>query len=314
VVSISTQQVAVERRLQRAPNGQFYVVQTKGLRPVLGSGVIVDAQGRIVTNEHVIHGATQINAPINVQLADGRTAPAKILGSDPSSDLAVLKIDLPRLPVMTLGRSDRLEVGDVVLAVGTPLGLQQTVTQGIVSATGRKDMGLTAFEDFIQTDAAINPGNSGGALINTRGELVGINTAIIKDEKDEEAAGLGLAIPVDLVRGVLQDILKHGHVVRGWIGWAVGAYTEEEARQKQLPYSGLVVEGLAPNSTARQPGGLEIGDKVETIDGKPVRTTLDVITLVAVHKPGSTVKISGTRRNGQPYSAEVNVIDDPSAQ
>ncbi len=199
------------------------------MQQTLGSGVIVDAQGHIITNEHVIKEADEIN----VQLADGRSAAARIVGTDPDTDIAVLKIDLPHLPVMTLGRSDRLAVGDTVLAIGNPLGLSQTVTHGIVSATGRAPLGVATFEDFIQTDAAINAGNSGGALVNARGELIGINTAVLG--KDLGADGLGVAIPVDLVRGVMREILQHGRVVRGWIGIALADISDVDARQVACP-------------------------------------------------------------------------------
>jgi S1-C subfamily serine protease len=245
-----------------------------------------------------------------VQLADGRRAEATVIGTDEPTDLAVLKIDLPQLPVMTLGRSDRIDVGDYVLAIGNPFGLSQTVTHGIVSAKGRALLGAVAnFESFIQTDAAINAGNSGGALVNIRGELIGINTAEVKD-----ADGIGLAIPVEMVRGVMTEILQRGHVVRGWIGWLVRQNTEEESRAMQLPYMGLIVINLAPNSPARQPGGLVIGDKIETIDGQPVQTTQDVASRVAIHKPGTKVTITGLRADRQPFSAEITVIEEPTEQ
>ncbi|MFL6577469.1 MAG: trypsin-like peptidase domain-containing protein, partial [Povalibacter sp.] len=177
----------------------------------LGSGVIVDSSGHIVTNHHVIQDATEIR----VQLADGRVASPKVVGTDADTDLAVLLIDVPDMPVMPLGRSDQLRAGDVVLAIGNPLGLSQTVTQGIVSAMGRGGLRLATFADFIQTDAAINFGNSGGALINTEGELIGINTAVLAQQLGTE--GIGFAIPVNLVRGVTSEIIKYGRVRRGWL-------------------------------------------------------------------------------------------------
>ena len=178
----------------------------------LGSGVILDPAGYIVTNHHVIANA----ADIKIQLADGRVADPAIIGLDIDTDLAVLKIDLPELPVMSLGRSDTLRTGEVVLAIGNPYGLSQTVTQGIISATGRTQLGLTRFENFIQTDAAINSGNSGGALVNLRGELIGINTAELGSEFGTE--GISFAIPVNLVRGVTEQLREHGRVRRGWLG------------------------------------------------------------------------------------------------
>ena len=216
VVNIYTQRTVTERvpgiDLEQFLGGTVRPRYRERVQSGLGSGVIVDRNGHIVTNQHVIEGFDEIS----VQLADGRSAAAKVVGRDPDTDIAVLKIDLPRLPVMTLGRSDRIEVGDVVLAIGNPLGLTQTVTHGIVSATGRAQLGVATFENFIQTDAAINVGNSGGALVNLRGELVGINTAVLG--KNLGAEGIGVAIPVDLVRGVMSELLEHGRVIRGWIG------------------------------------------------------------------------------------------------
>jgi S1-C subfamily serine protease len=291
--------------VEQTPNGPR-VRQRQGIQQGLGSGVIIDTDGHIVTNHHVVEGASQIA----VQLADGRSAAAHVVGLDPDTDLAVLKIDLPDLPVMKLGRSDRLAVGDVVLAIGNPFGLSQTVTHGIVSATGRALQGAVAnFEDFIQTDAAINHGNSGGALVNARGELIGINTAVLG--QDSGAEGLGLAIPVDLVRGVMREILLNdGRVIRGSIGFAARLYSELDARQAGLPYSGLIVIALAPDSPAREPGGLAIGDRIEAVDGQPVRTTQELTSRIASHKPGSIVKFTGLRgRNAQPFAAEVRVLE-----
>ncbi len=178
----------------------------------LGSGVIVDGAGHIITNHHVIQGADEIR----VQLADGRIAMPEIVGMDPDTDLAILRVPIKDPPVMPMGRSDELRAGDVVLAIGNPFGLSQTVTQGIVSATGRGRLGVTDFEDFIQTDAAINFGNSGGALINTQGELIGINTAVLAQNLGTD--GISFAIPVNMVRGVMDQILAHGRVRRGWLG------------------------------------------------------------------------------------------------
>ncbi len=267
----------------------------------LGSGVIIDAQGHIVTNNHVIEGADKIQ----VQLADGRSATATVVGRDPATDLAVIGIKLPRLPVMQWGRSDKLQVGDVVLAIGSPLGLSQTVTHGIVSAQGRAQLGVALFENFIQTDAAINDGNSGGALVNVRGELIGINTAVLG--KNRGAEGLGVAIPVDLVRGVMREILAKGRVVRGWIGlWPVDVGTELAAQLGLAPGS-VVVADMYIGSPADK-AGLAIEDRLLSIDGNAVRSAQDALAQIALHPPGSTLRLSGERRS-QPFTLTVPVVE-----
>lgn len=289
VVSIYTKSTVQVRLgpLQRLPDGRIGQLVRDEPQQALGSGVIVDAKGHIVTNDHVIRGADEIV----VQLADGRYAAAQTLGRDPETDLAVLQIDLPHLPVMPLGRSDRLEIGEVVLAIGNPLGLSQTVTHGIVSFTGRAlGTSVAPFESFIQTDAAINHGNSGGALVNAHGELIGINTAVV-----EGANGLGLAIPVDLVRGVVNDILEHKQVLRGWFGIGLGELSEDQARNANFPYWGVVVTEFDQRSPALQPGGLALFDKIETIDGTEVRNAQDTSARLANRKPGTAVKITGQR-------------------
>jgi S1-C subfamily serine protease len=269
----------------------------------LGSGVIVDAAGHIVTNQHVVADSDQIN----VQLADGRVAKARVVGLDPDTDLAILKIELPRLPVMTLGRSDRLAVGDVVLAIGNPLGLSQTVTHGIVSATGRAQLGVATFENFIQTDAAINVGNSGGALVNANGELIGINTAVLG--KNLGAEGIGVAIPVDLVRGVMREILQHGRVIRGWIGIVPEDVPEEYVQQLGLAHAGVVVANLYLNSPALQ-AGMARGDLIESINAQPVRGAQDALARIASRRPGSRITIAGMR-GSQRYSLELAVVEPP---
>jgi serine protease DegS len=218
-----------------------------------------------------------------------------------------LQIDLPRPPVMGLGRSDRVAVGDVVLAIGNPLGLAQTVTHGIVSATGRAQLGVATFENFIQTDAAINVGNSGGALVNARGELIGINTAVLG--KNFGAEGIGVAIPVDLVRGVMREILQHGRVIRGWIGIVPEDIPEESAQLLGLPHGGVVVSGVYLNSPALE-AGLARGDMIETIDGQPVRSVQDTLTRIASRKPGSTVRLAGMRGT-QRFAIELKVVEPP---
>jgi serine peptidase DegS len=269
----------------------------------LGSGVIMDRDGHIVTNHHVIANADAIL----VQLADERVAEARIVGRDPDTDLAVLRINLKNLPVVPLGRSDRLQVGDVVLAIGSPVGLSQTVTHGIVSATTRS-LGVATFEDFIQTDAAINIGNSGGALIDTNGALVGINTAVIA--KNLGVEGIGFAIPVDLVRGVLADIIAHGRVIRGWIGIVPQDVPEYQREQLGLPANGVLIANLYVGSPA-QKSGIQPGDVLTDIDGAPVRTAQEVIARIASHRtPGETLKLRITRA-GKSSELSTAVIEQP---
>jgi serine peptidase DegS len=272
-------------------------------RSALGSGVIVDTQGHIVTNHHVIAGSNKIR----VQLADGRVADAVIVGSDPDTDLAVMKISLSNLPVMPLGRSDRVQVGDVVLAIGTPLGLSQTVTHGIVSAVGRASLGVANYENFIQTDAAINVGNSGGALVSARGELIGINTAVLG--KNLGAEGIGIAIPMDLVRGVMQEILRHGRVIRGWIGIQLWDAAPEEAARYGLPHAGVAIFDLYQDSPAMNVG-LGRFDMIEAVNGQEVHTAQDTLARIASHKPGSNVTLVG-RRGAQRFKVIVKVVEAP---
>jgi S1-C subfamily serine protease len=269
----------------------------------LGSGVIVDTAGHIVTNHHVIADADQIS----VQLADGRVSQARVVGRDRDTDLAILQISLPRLPVMALGRSDQLQVGDMVLAIGSPLGLSQTVTHGIVSATGRAQLGVATFENFIQTDAAINEGNSGGALVDARGLLIGINTAVLG--KNLGAEGIGIAIPVDLVRGVMHEILQHGRVIRGWTGIAPEDVAAQTAAQLRLPHAGVVVDALYTNSPALQ-AGMAPGDMIETIDGRAVRNAQEALAQIANRKPGTSIKVTGMRGQ-QKLSWSMKVIEPP---
>ncbi|MBM4191505.1 MAG: PDZ domain-containing protein [Gammaproteobacteria bacterium] len=272
------------------PFGEFAPFYRRRVEQSLGSGVILDPSGQIVTNHHVIDDA----AVIRVQLADGRSAEAEIVGRDPDTDLAVLKIDLPDLPSIRLGRSDTLSVGDVVLAIGNPIGLSQTVTQGIVSATGRDQLGIATFENFIQTDAPINLGNSGGALINTRGELVGVNTAIIAKSLGVE--GIGFAIPVNLVRGVVNEIVTRGKVLRGWIG--ISTETIDEARASSAGFDRPVVRvtRISVGSPAQR-AGLLSGDIILGIDNKVPRSSREAQLRIAGTPPGQTISIEVQRRN-----------------
>ncbi len=315
VVNIFTQRLVTE---QIAPSGfdqlfggSFFHGYRQRVERSLGSGVIVDEQGHIVTNQHVIANAEEIR----VQLADGRTADATIVGRDPDTDLAVLKIGLTHLPVMPLGRSDQLRVGDVVLAIGDPLGLSQTVTHGIVSATGRQQLaGGPTFEDFIQTDAPINVGNSGGALVDTDGDLVGINTAMAAQNLGFQGVveGIGFAIPVNLVRGVVSEIIAKGRVIRGWIGILAQDVTAEEAAQLGLIHGGVVIAALYRESPAAQ-AGLKPGDLITTIDGRRPGTSQEVMAHIASLIPGDVVKIQGLRGTAQ-FRVQIRTIEDPRSR
>ena len=246
----------------------------------LGSGVILSSQGYVVTNNHVIKGADAVE----VVLPDMRRAPADIVGTDPESDLAVLKIELDSLPTMTLGDSDLLEVGDTVLAIGNPFGVGQTVTSGIASALERNHLGLSTFEDFIQTDAAINPGNSGGALTDVNGDLMGINTAIFSQSGG--SMGIGFAIPVNTVKQVLESIIATGHVVRGWIGVEPSELTPELAKAfGSTVDKGVIVVGVLNRGPAAA-AGLRPGDIITAVADQPVATATELLTRISALKPG----------------------------
>jgi S1-C subfamily serine protease len=275
----------------------------------LGSGVIWDVQGHVVTNFHVIAQATQIK----VQLKNGKSGTATLVGVDPDTDLAVLKISLGTLPIMPRGRSDDLRVGEPVLAIGNPLGLGQTVTQGIVSATGRGRLGVSTFENFIQTDAAINLGNSGGALVDAEGRLVGLNSAIAGRQAGIE--GIGFAIPVDLVRGVVDAILKDGRVVRGWIGIVPSDITPEAIEQAGLPEGSVLVRLVYRNSPADAQGIVQ-GDVVTQVNGKSLRGAQDLLANIAMLKPGQPVRLRLWRRSpaepeGLEHNVRLEVIERP---
>ena len=310
VVNIYTARVVTERVQPSSFEqlfGEFGPRYQQRVQRALGSGVIVDASGHIITNNHVIADATSIK----VQLADGRSAEARVVGRDPDTDLALLSIKLGKLPVMALGRSDRLQVGDEVLAIGNPLGLQQTVTHGIVSATDRKELGVATFENFIQTDAAINEGNSGGALIDADGELVGINTAVIAKNMDATGVeGIGFAIPVNLARGVMREILDHGHVVRGWSGIVAQDFTNDQAAYFQLAHGGVVVTQLYVNSPAVD-AGVRVGDFVLAIDGHAVQRAQEALALLASHKPGGSVRLR-VQRGARELELDCAVRERPS--
>ena len=268
----------------------------------LGSAVIMSPEGYLLTNNHVVAGADQIV----VALKDGRETLARIIGSDPETDLAVLKIDLQDLPFITLGRSDNIRIGDVSLAIGNPFGVGQTVTMGIISATGRNQLGLNTYEDFIQTDAAINPGNSGGALVDAYGNLVGINTAIFS--KSGGSQGIGFAIPVKLAMDVMQAIIEHGQVIRGWLGIEVQPLTPELAESFGMDgRPGIVVAGIYRDGPA-QKAGLQPGDLILSIDGEAAGDGRRSMNQVARAKPGEKISID-ILRNGKPLklTAEIGV-------
>lgn len=306
VVNVYTARLVTERVAPSSLGelfGGFLPRYRQRIERSLGSGVIVDESGHIVTNHHVIANADSIR----VQLADGRVADARIVGRDPDTDLAVLKIDLTPLPVAVLGRSDQLKVGDVVLAIGNPIGLSQTVTHGIVSATSRQQLGIAALEDFIQTDAPINFGNSGGALVDSSGALVGINTAIVA--KNLGVEGIGFAIPVNMVRGVLSDIISNGRVIRGWIGIVPEDVSDEQAAQLGLAQGGVLIANLYVGSPAQQ-AGLKPGDLILAIDSAPVRSAQDALGRIATHKPGSRLAIHGLRGHGE-FDVKAQVSERP---
>ena len=290
VVNIYTQRVVRERVPPSLGDlfGEFLPRQRARIERSLGSGVIVDEDGHIVTNHHVIANADSIS----VQLEDGRVADAHIVGRDPDTDLAVLKINLSPLPIAIFGRSDQLKVGDVVLAIGNPIGLTHTVTHGIVSATSRQQLGIAPLEDFIQTDAPINFGNSGGALVDSSGALIGINTAIVA--KNLGVEGIGFAIPVNMVRGVLSDIIAHGRVIRGWIGIVPEDITDEQAAQLGLAQGGVLIANLYVGSPAQE-AGLQPGDLIQTIGGTALRSAQDALARIAGEKPGATLAIKVLR-------------------
>ena len=265
----------------------------------LGSGVIMSPEGYLLTNNHVVEGADAIE----VVLPDARRASAKVIGTDPESDLAVLKITLDKLPVMTLGNSDALQVGDQVLAIGNPFGVGQTVTSGIVSALGRNQLGINTFENFIQTDAAINPGNSGGALTDINGNLMGINTAIYS--RSGGSMGIGFAIPVSTARHVMESIVKNGQVVRGWIGVEPNELTPELAQTFGIrTEQGVIVTGVL-NSGPAAAAGIRPGDVITQVGEQPIRTVSELLTRIASLPPGQPTPFTLQRRGER---VEVSVV------
>ncbi len=257
----------------------------------LGSGVIVSDQGYILTNAHVVEAADEIE----VALADNRRATAKVIGTDPETDLAVIKIDLPKLPAITFGQSDQAQVGDLVLAIGNPFGVGQTVTMGIISALARSHLGINTFENFIQTDAAINPGNSGGALVDINGNMIGINSAIYSRTPGGASLGIGFAIPVSTAKLVLDQLVQTGSVTRGWIGVAVQDLTPELAESLKLGNArGTLITEVLIGKPAEQ-GGMKPGDLLIAVDGKAVTDSSSMLTLISAIAPGTSTTLKVIR-------------------
>ncbi len=270
----------------------------------LGSGVIIDSSGYVLTNNHVIQDADQIE----LLTRSGERVTARAIGSDPETDIAVLKVEKKTLPGISIASSENLHVGDVVLAIGNPFGVGQTVTQGIISATGRNQLGLNTFEDFIQTDAAINPGNSGGALVNSKGELVGINTAIFS--RSGGSQGIGFAIPVNLAMDVMKQIIQHGQVIRGWLGVEGGDIPLEVIEANQLPIDhGVILTRVFPDGPGAE-AGLQANDVLTQINGETVEDVRSALNTIAMSKPGDKLTISGYR-DGKPFTTDAEVTIRP---
>jgi serine protease DegQ len=310
VVSIAASKAALRHPQGDDPWFRFFFGQRgapQGLEPQrgLGSGVIVSPEGYLLTNHHVVDGADEIE----VQLADGRQVSAKVVGTDPETDVAVLKIQLDKLPAVVFGNSERLEVGDQVLAIGNPFGVGQTVTAGIVSALGRNQLGINTFENFIQTDAAINPGNSGGALVDASGNLVGINTAIFS--RSGGNLGIGFAIPAATARLVMEGLIRDGKVVRGWIGVEPRDLTPDIAETLRLPIrSGVLITGVLQDGPASD-GGLRPGDVVTRIGDKRVVNTSELLNAVAALTPGGNARIA-VQRGDAALDLEVKIGQRPA--
>ena len=310
VVNIYTRKIITEadHSLSRDPVFRYFfgdrIRPRQRTESSLGSGVIVSPQGYILTNNHVIAAADEIQ----VALRDGQTTEARLVGADPESDLAVLKIELDNLPAITLGDAEKIRVGDVVLAIGNPFGVGQTVTSGIISATGRNMLGINTFENFIQTDAAINPGNSGGALITAHGELIGINTAIFS--RSGGSQGIGFAIPMSLARDVMTQIIEHGEVLRGWLGVVIQDIDAELARSFGLDDTdGVILSSIMIGGPADR-AGLAVGDVITEIDGQKVTNVRHALNLISKIRPGSEVRIRGIRR-GKAFEVSAEVGTRP---
>jgi len=277
----------------------------KEIQTSLGSGVIISSQGYILTNNHVISGADEIQ----VVLGDGRSVRAAVVGVDAETDLAILRVALDRLPTIVIGDSKALRVGDIAMAIGNPFGVGQTVTLGIISATGRDHLGINTYEDFIQTDAAINPGNSGGALINARGELIGINSAIYS--RSGGSQGIGFAIPVNMAKGVMKQIIEHGHVVRGWLGIEAQDLTADLAESLNLDSTrGVLISGVLRGGPADTAGILP-GDVVLSINDQPVNEAQKAMKLISTQPPDTIVRLEGSRQ-GKPFTTQAKIGQRPA--
>jgi len=300
VVSITTSKAASRDARSNDPWFRFFFGdQDQEPRAGLGSGVIVSAAGYILTNNHVVEGADEIEVMLN----DSRKASAKVIGTDPETDLAVLKIDLDTLPVVVIGNSDAVQVGDLVLAIGNPFGVGQTVTSGIISALGRNQLGINTFENFIQTDAAINPGNSGGALVDTQGTLLGINTAIYS--RSGGSMGIGFAIPMSTAQLVMDGLVKDGQVTRGWIGVEPNDLSPELAETFGVKArQGVIITGVLQNGPAAQ-AGVRPGDVITAVAGQEVRNVSELLTRVASLKPGLPSRFSLQRQDA---TVELDVV------
>ncbi|WKE66060.1 outer membrane-stress sensor serine endopeptidase DegS [Gallaecimonas kandeliae] len=273
--------------------------EQRGTIKGLGSGVIMTAKGHILTNFHVIHDADQIV----VALQDGRVSYAELVGTDPLTDLAVLQVDLDNLPVIPQDPHNQAQVGDVVLAIGNPYNIGQTITQGIISATGRSGMSSTGYQDFLQTDAAINAGNSGGALVNSNGVLVGINTALFHVSERMDAPGISFAIPYTLAAKILKELVENGRVIRGYFG--VNYQQPRVPIMTQPP----LITAVDKDSPAEK-GGIKVGDLIVGIDGKPIRNGLEAMDLVAETKPGTQIEVTVVR-DGKQLKLKVTVGERP---
>ena len=273
----------------------------------LGSGVIVSSQGYILTNHHVIEAADEIE----IALADGRKTKARVIGSDPETDLAVVRVDMEGLPAITFGYSDNALVGDIVLAIGNPFGVGQTVTMGIISALGRTHLGINTFENFIQTDAAINPGNSGGALVDASGNLIGINTAIVS--RTGGSLGIGFAITAGVAKQIMEQIIRTGGVTRGWIGVEVQDMTPELAESFKRPTtSGALIAGVLKGGPADR-AGVKPGDIIVGVGGKEVTDSSGMLNLVAALPPGNMATVT-VMRNQNKKAIEIKVGKRPKPQ
>ncbi len=309
VVSIATTQARTAHPMANDPWFRFFYGDREDNSPQmgLGSGVIVSPEGYILTNNHVVEGAQEIE----VTLSDSRRTTAKVIGTDPDTDLAVLRITLDRLPVIAMGNSDTVQVGDKALAIGNPFGVGQTVTGGIISALGRNQLGINTFENFIQTDAAINPGNSGGALVDVNGSLLGINTAIYS--RSGGNMGIGFAIPVNTARQVLEGLVRDGQVTRGWIGVEpieLNADLAETFGIKQT--EGVIITGVLQNGPAFK-AGLKPGDVLLAVGEKDVHNVSELLTLIAAQTPGTAVKMRIKRRDAD-LALDVTPAQRPAAK